>query len=88
MGAAQDGDAAAYATLLGELLPLLRIAVRRQRPYLQAADIEDIVQEALISLHAVRATYDPARPFLPWLGAIVRHRMADGARKYARRAAN
>ena len=88
MGAAQDGDAAAYATLLGELLPLLRIAVRRQRPYLQAADIEDIVQEALISLHAVRATYDPARPFLPWLGAILRHRMADGARKYARRAAN
>jgi len=88
MAAAQDGDAAAYATLLAELLPLLRVAVRRQRSFLQAADIEDIVQETLISLHAVRATYDPTRPFLPWAAAILRHRMADGARKYARRAAN
>jgi RNA polymerase sigma-70 factor (ECF subfamily) len=38
----------------------------------------------LLSVHAVRATYDPARPFGPWLAAIVRHRLVDGARRYAR----
>jgi RNA polymerase sigma factor (sigma-70 family) len=36
----------------------------------------------------VRATYDPNRPFMPWLLAIVRNRLADGARRYARRAAH
>ena len=50
-------------------------------------DIEDIVQEVLLSLHAVRATYDPQRPFMPWLVAITRNRLADGARRYARRRA-
>jgi RNA polymerase sigma-70 factor (ECF subfamily) len=39
-------------------------------------------------LHTVRATYDPDRPFTPWLLAIVRNRLADGARRYARRAAH
>jgi RNA polymerase sigma-70 factor (ECF subfamily) len=35
----------------------------------------------------VRATYDARRPFEPWLLAIVRNRLADGARRYARTAA-
>jgi RNA polymerase sigma factor (sigma-70 family) len=34
------------------------------------------------------ATYDPTQPFMPWLMAITRHRVADGARRYARRASN
>jgi RNA polymerase sigma-70 factor (ECF subfamily) len=42
------------------------------------------VQDVLLSVHSVRATYDPARPFLPWLFAIVRNRLADDARRYAR----
>jgi len=35
----------------------------------------------------VRATYDGRRPFVPWLIAITRNRMADAARRHARRAA-
>jgi RNA polymerase sigma-70 factor (ECF subfamily) len=31
---------------------------------------------------------DPGRPFLPWLLAIARNRMVDGARRYVRRSAN
>ena len=46
------------------------------------------MQDVLLSLHAVRATYDPRRPFLPWLFGIVHNRVADGARRYARRAAH
>jgi RNA polymerase sigma factor (sigma-70 family) len=88
MRSAQDGDHSAYVLLLEEATPLLRQTVRRHRGFLQPADIEDLIQDILLSLHAVRATYDPGRPFLPWLMAIARNRMADGARRYVRRSAN
>jgi RNA polymerase sigma-70 factor (ECF subfamily) len=88
MRSAQDGDRGAYAALLGDVAPLVRQTVKRRFGFLQPQDVEDLVQDVLLSMHAARATYDPARPFLPWLMAIVRNRMADGARRYARRAAN
>ena len=50
--------------------------------------MEDLVQDVLLSLHVARATYDPERPFVPWLLAIVRNRLADGARRHVRRAAH
>jgi RNA polymerase sigma factor (sigma-70 family) len=88
MRAAQEGDRAAYDRLLKTLATGLRPAIRRRRPFLQPADVEDIVQDILLSLHSVRSSYDPGRPFMPWLMAIVRNRMADAARRYARRAEN
>lgn len=87
MERAQGGDGRAYGELLRLITPRLRQAVQRRRR-LQSCDVEDLVQDILLSLHAARATYDPARPFLPWLMAIARNRIADGARRYARRAAN
>lgn len=88
MKAAQDGDATAYASLLREVMPVVRNAVRRARGFLGAAEVEDLVQEVLLSLHAVRATYDSTRPFMPWLMAITHNRLVDGARRYARRSAH
>jgi len=87
MRRAQDGDAAAYLQLLQEITPMLRRAIRRQRAFLSIEDTEDLVQEVLLSVHAVRATYDPERPFMPWLFAIARNRLADGARRYSRQGA-
>jgi RNA polymerase sigma factor (sigma-70 family) len=87
MQAAQAGDAQAYVRLLKEITPRLRHIVRRQRCFVKAEDIEDLVQDILLSLHAVRASYDPQRPFMPWLMAITRNRLVDGARRYSRRAA-
>lgn len=84
MKAAQAGDGRAYASLLSEAAPIIRRAVTRRW---RGPDAEDIVQEVLLSLHAVRHTYDAARPFLPWLLAIVQYRVADAARRHARRAA-
>src|SRR5437868_7149457 len=86
MRGAQSGDKAAYGRLLGAITPLLRSVVRRRRPQLKPQDGEDLVQDTLLSVHAVRATYDWRRPFLPWLLAIARNRVADGARRYAKRA--
>jgi RNA polymerase sigma factor (sigma-70 family) len=85
MRSAQGGDGAAYASLLRELTPLLRQRIQRQLRVLKLHDVEDLVQDVLLSLHVVRATYDPQRPFLPWLFGIVHNRIADGARRYARR---
>jgi RNA polymerase sigma-70 factor (ECF subfamily) len=88
MQAAQAGDAQAYVRLLKVITPRLRQIVRRQRCFVRAEDIEDLVQDILLSLHAVRASYDPRRPFMPWLMAITRNRLVDRARRYGRRAAH
>ena len=84
MKAAQAGDSRAYARLLHEITPRLRRVIQRRRAFQNVQDIEDLVQDVLLSLHSVRATYDPRRPFFPWLLAIVRNRLADGARRYSR----
>lgn len=88
MRSAQNGDAAVYRELLGRLTPLLRRLIRREQPAVQWDDVEDLVQDILLALHYVRATYNPERPFLLWLVAIARHRMTDGAHRYARGSAN
>jgi RNA polymerase sigma factor (sigma-70 family) len=85
MVAAQAGDRAAYATLLSEVAPILRRIVRSRFRFLSAEDVEDAVQEVLLSVHTVRATYDGSRPFLPWLMAIAHNRSVDAVRRIARR---
>src|SRR5881628_1563938 len=87
MQAAQAGDAEAYTQLLEEIAPRIRQIVRSRRRFLGAEDIEDLVQDVLLSVHSVRASYDPQRPFMPWLLAITRNRLADSSRRYARGAA-
>ena len=44
------------------------------------------MQDILITLHRIRASYDPARPFRPWLAGIARHRILDRLRAKGRRA--
>jgi RNA polymerase sigma-70 factor (ECF subfamily) len=84
MVAAQRGDRAAYYALLTAVAPYLRAIARR---YLrQEQDAEDMVQEILIVLHDIRHTYEPGRPFKPWLGTIATRRCIDGLRRRMRRA--
>lgn len=84
MRAAQEGDAAAYSRLLVAVTPIIRrMAVRR---WTGSEEADDLVQDVLLSLHQVRHTYDPGRPFLPWLMAIAYNRLADIQRRQARRA--
>ena len=77
MAAAQVGDANAYRTLLVELAPWLRRYYARRLP---TAIIEDAVQDVLLAIHEKRHTYDPARPFGPWLAAIARYKWIDRLR--------
>ncbi|HXP73400.1 MAG TPA: sigma-70 family RNA polymerase sigma factor [Stellaceae bacterium] len=82
MAAAQDGDRVAYERLLREVLPFLRALAARQH---RAPDrAEDVVQDVLLTVHRVRHTYDPARPFTHWLAAIARRRSIDALRRRGR----
>lgn len=74
------GDGAAQERLLRALAPILRDFFRRRMQGL-ADDVEDLVQETLISVHTRRASYDRDRPFTPWLYAIARHRLVDHLRR-------
>jgi RNA polymerase sigma-70 factor (ECF subfamily) len=82
MARAQGGDAVAYRHLLEEVTPYLRsLAARRHS---DACDIEDAVQDVLLTVHAIRNTYDPTRPFGPWLVAIANRRFVDRLRHQGR----
>ena len=82
MASAQTGNQEAYRRLLHDITPYLRaLAARHIR---NADDIEDTVQDVLLTLHSVRDTYDPSRPFGPWLVAIANRRIVDGLRRRGR----
>jgi RNA polymerase sigma-70 factor, ECF subfamily len=85
MAAAQAGDRAAYERLLRDILPFIRAIVGRQHG--TPDRVEDAVQDVLLTLHRVRHTYDPARPFTHWLATLARRRSIDLVRRKSRRAA-
>lgn len=77
MTAAQAGDAVVYRALLAELAAWLR---RYYSSRLPPPMIEDAVQDVLLAVHEKRHTYDPSRPFGPWLAAIARYKWIDHIR--------
>ena len=78
MAQSQDGDRDAYRALLQHCERWLR---RYFSGRIAPCDVDDLVQETLVSLHRKRSTYDSQRPFSPWLAAIARYRWIDKLRK-------
>ena len=78
------GDAAEYRQLLtilaGEFRPFFR-----RRIALAADEIEDLVQETLLAVHAKRETYDVDQALTSWLFAIARHKLIDRYRQQKHR---
>ncbi|MDE2112673.1 MAG: sigma-70 family RNA polymerase sigma factor [Alphaproteobacteria bacterium] len=82
MQSAQNGNNVAYVELLRLSVPVIARVVR---PHCYSGlEVDDVVQDVLMALHSVRHTYDPARPFTPWLASIARHRAADARRRRGR----
>jgi RNA polymerase sigma factor (sigma-70 family) len=81
MALSQQGDREAYRSVLDASREWLRRYFARRVP---AAQLEDLIQETLLSIHAKRATYDPQYPFLPWMAAIARYRWVDHLRRVYR----
>ena len=82
MTRAQEGDQGAYGTLLAEVSQAVETYIRVR--FGPIVGLEDCVQECLLTLHHARHTYDPARPFRPWLFTLVRHRTIDVLRRAQR----
>lgn len=82
LAAAQGGDARAYDTLLREVTPRIRSLCRAR--IRDVAEAEDAVQDTLMTVHALRHTYDPDRPFGPWLTTIASRRAVDRLRRRGR----
>ena len=75
MRMALQGDKQAYADLLRETARLLRPFLSKRLRF--EHEVDDVLQEILISVHKARHTYDGQRPFKPWLYAIARFRLQD-----------
>jgi len=82
LSAAQGGDRLAYRQFLTAILPFARSVARRRCGSDSATD--DIVQDALVTIHRVRHTYQTGRPVKPWLAAIVTRRSIDWLRRNGR----
>lgn len=79
MHLAQTGDKKAYASLLVKCTYLLKGYLINKLSSID--EVDDVVQEILVSLHKARHTYDKSRPFKPWLFSIAKFRLYDYLRK-------
>jgi RNA polymerase sigma factor (sigma-70 family) len=86
MRAAMTGDAGAYRQFLVSVAPHVRAVARSRCRSLGApeSEVEDIVQEVLLTLHLKRGTWDRSRPIGPWVAAITRNKLIDILRQRGR----
>jgi RNA polymerase sigma-70 factor (ECF subfamily) len=84
MAAAQAGDRRAYERVLADSVALIRAVARRQG--VAYDQLDDVVQETLLTIHRVRHTYDPNRSYDAWLAALAGRRAIDGLRRSGRQA--
>lgn len=74
------GDQRAYAVVLQETARLLRPFLARRLN--SSSEVDDLLQEILISIHKARHTYDGKRPYKPWAYAIAKFRLQDHLRAH------
>ena len=74
------GDTRAYTELLQETSRLLRPFLSKRLS--NTGELDDLLQEILISIHKARHTYDGKRPYKPWVYAIAKFRLQDHLRAH------
>jgi len=74
------GDQRAYAILLQKTSRLLRPFLAKRLSF--GNEVDDLLQEILVSIHKARHTYDGNRPFKPWVYAIATFRLQDFLRAH------
>lgn len=75
-----DGDKRAYAELLRETARFLKPFLAKRLNF--GSEVDDVLQEILISIHKARHTYDGMRPYKPWVYAIAKFRLQDYLRTH------
>ena len=74
------GNNRAYAVLLQETSRLLHAYLAKRLS--TTNEVDDLLQEILISIHKARHTYDGKRPYKPWVYAIAKFRLHDYLRAH------
>jgi len=80
MKLALNGDQRAYADLLRGTSRFLRPFLAKRLSFTN--EVEDLLQEILISLHKARHTFDGNRSYRPWVYAIAKFRLQDYLRAH------
>src|SRR5437016_2634832 len=80
MLAALAGDRVAYRSLLEHLRRRLEIFFGRKLRGMPA-EVEDLVQETLLAIHAKRETFDRTQALTPWAYTIARYKLIDHLRR-------
>jgi RNA polymerase sigma-70 factor (ECF subfamily) len=75
-----NGDKRAYAELLQETSRFLRPFLAKRLSFTN--EVDDLLQEILLSIHKARHTYDGNRPYRPWVYAIAKFRLQDHLRAH------
>ncbi len=75
-----DGDQRAYAEILQETSRFLRPFLAKRLSFTN--EVDDLLQEILLSIHKARHTYDGNRPYKPWVYAIAKFRLQDYLRAH------
>jgi RNA polymerase sigma-70 factor (ECF subfamily) len=75
-----NGDKHAYAEILQETSRFLRPFLAKRLSFTN--EVDDLLQEILISIHKARHTYDGKRPYKPWVYAIAKFRLQDHLRTH------
>lgn len=79
------GDRSAYHAALTSIAELVRNYIRRRLSASQVEnDVEDIVQNILITVHEKRATFERSQPLLPWVYGISRYKLLNHLRTHGR----
>ena len=85
---ALSGDESAYCEFLQQMARIIRTFLSRAKgsnTALCSEEVEDLVQEVLMSIHKKRALYRTGMPILPWVKVITKHRLIDHIRAETRR---
>ena len=80
MERAQNGDKAAFQSLFEQIGPLVMRFLRRRLT--DETEAEDVCQEVMIAVYRSRHTFQPDRPFEPWLFAIARKVAGEHLRRH------
>jgi len=73
-----QGDEAAFAEFYARMYPLLRSWLGRRLP---GDEVDDLIQEFFLRLHAHRYLLDPDRPILPYMRTMLEHLLVDALRR-------
>lgn len=79
MRLAQSGDKKAYAALFRAITPFIKAFVAKRISNM--TDVDDVVQDTLLSIHYSGHTYDTKRSFKVWMFTIARNRLNDYLRR-------